>query len=857
MSKPTEAQLTPVERAAQATAGTWGSGLNDVVFRAGQKLFPLGSFVLGGRAEQEIFGLAPNPIGARELHSTMYGLDPRQVAALTAADHIARGEGVWIDQNLREKYPALCAALATGAYLDPDQAEITMRMIRELNTYDGSEEMSAEDYRRHAASGAPHKGMDALAELAINISDHMSPLDVIALTRGHECRPITLAQRRMQKDIIDANAVRTLALAAGGIFGAFTVNSLCLPAVAVPAAVSLVRGGDSRRLNALIGGPAPKALAAWQELWKSQGIVEQFMHHLCVGKVISKSGALVRRNIDPDRNMNPTTRSVSSVFLNSLSGVKDIATLQEKVRQLNGAATHAVKSGRPLSDVLGLLHDIDQMKDAAQHNALPPKDTDLNKVIRTSGKDLSDAVKNVSQDRKLMLALPVMMRLAIAFGPPTTNVFKTTGDNAVKSWGLTGFDKNLLRAYMDKYNSNSFSAEASGYKGKSRFPDFDAIIAQRFPHHDMDDLCVLASFQESGHVSNLLRSGMWITDPEATKSKTGLNPSDFVNSEMKKLVENEQAETSEEDPIERAKRKPSSPDNVFKAMMALSSLRYYRNRADALQQHFNATEGNTAFFNQSRTNLDVASKAIITGVLESFLGERASLVHLASSQSGDDLNLIKSLSTFVEWANREYPEDLAEALVEPLKTCLDQTGQSKTPDPWSKEFTLFMGHIASEKRFGPVLQGVANDHLVTMLDDTLNTHLSPLSVQTQDVYRMVTAAQSSLPILVSYINITRGTERSRVLESISKYLDACSTPPRATIAQQHAADRSVPAVQAVETRRFATSPTLNCLRDFLTKLTFIPDKVTRKRSREQIQRDVMVIDIDNKLKLLTNPAGHR
>lgn len=858
MSKPTEAQLPQVEQAARASAGTLGSRVASVAFGQMEGSFLKSSTaVLGAKANQELFGLTPDPIGARDVHSWMNGVIPEQVEAIIAVDHIARHDGVWRDPKLVDKYTTLRAALEVSAYLRPSHAQKIMEMMRVKNTYDTGE-LAISDVRADKASGAPHDGVRMLAELAADVSDTLPPLEVIALTKGHTPHQIDLAQRRIQKGIYEATALRAVALALGGtIFGAVTGNQICAPAAIASAGFTSLRGGDLRRLQELIGIQAPKKPTAWPELWKSQGIVEQFIHHLGFGQVRSKSGPFVQRDIDSDRDTNPITQSISTEFLNSLSQVNKISELFKMIQPLRERVSKACAEGKPLSDVLGLLLGIDLVR-RATHSSLPPKDTDLNAVFGSYGEGLSTAVKNVHQDRKLMLGLPVMMRLAIALGPPSTNIFKTTGDTAVVSWGLTGFDRILVQEYMDRFNTNSFSAEASKYKGADRFPLFDAIVAQENPSHDIEDLGVIASFQKSGQGSNLLNKGMYVVDVDSAKPATDVSEFILADSTLQTELEKERRAISQIDPAEVARRDPSSSDNVFTAMMTLSALKYYRNRADILQQHFNATVENTAFFNQARTNLDVAATGIIKGVLDSFIGVRSSLVHLASSRSGDDLNRIKALSTFVEWANREYPKDLAEVFAEPLKTCLNQTGQSKTPDPWSIEFALFMGRIASEKGFDPVLQGIAQGHLATMLDDTLKTHLSPLGAQTTNVPEMVGGASSTLPILVANINTSIRTQRSRVFGSIAEYVNACMTGPTVTIAQQHAGDHSgVASYPGIEARRLQINPTLTILKKKLEGMRFARDKVTGGMSNENLHRYALLVEIDRILTQQVQPSSKR
>ncbi len=855
MSKPPEA-FTAIESAARATAGTFGSGLNRAVFSAEEQLFPASRLVLGAKADADLFGLKPDSAGAERMHTHMFGLDHDQINALTAAAHIGRREGIWSDHQLSDKYLILSAVLGISGFLAPDQARGIIDVIRGLTTRETNGELLGKENMTHQASGAPHKGIDAFADLARNVSTQLIPLNIISLANGHTCEPITDTQRVMHANMRKATGVRAAVLAAGGlVFGLAIPSPVCIPLGIAPAVSALVRGGDIRRLNEIIGGQTPETIKAWQELWKTKPeVIDQFIHHLCVEQVRDKCGQLVGRDINPDRNMNPTARLVSSELLNSLKDVKNVASHREKSGILNQIVVEAAKSGRPLSEVLGLLLGIDQLRRQV-HSMLPSKESDLQTLFGQVGTNLSVAVKMVSQDDKLMLGLPVTSRIAIALGPQSTNVYKTERDTALKTWGLTGFDVSQLRTFMDEYNRTSFSAEASGYIDKNRFPGFDAIVAQKPPSHDMIDLCVIASFQDPGHVTNLLNKGMYVVDSDSTKTESNRTRFKINDSTLQAELDAESRVSAVTDPAEAAKRGPTSSDNVFKAMMTLSALKYYRNRNVALQKHFNATEGNTAFFDQARTNLDIASKGIITGILNSFLGSRASLVHLASSQSGDDIDPIKSLFTFMDWAQREYPNDLALLFKNQLETSLDRTGQSKTPNPWSKEISLFMGRIASEKRFGPVIQGIANGHLVTMLDDSLNTHLSTMSTETTDVQNMVHTALGTLPILLSHIDTTSDIDRGRVINSISKYLEACSKPPRTTAALQYAGDHSgVPDVMAVETRRIAMSPTLNSLRTFLSNMTFKRDKLTNGPSRGQKHRDIMVNDIDRLLERLSNPS---
>jgi hypothetical protein len=653
----------------------------------------------------------------------------------------------------------------------------------------------------------------------------------------------------MHANMRKATGVRAAALAAGGlVFGLAIPSPVCIPLGIAPAVSALVRGGDIRRLNEIIGGQTPEALNAWKELWRTKPeVVDQFIHHLCVEQVSDKCGPLVSRNIDPDRNMNRTARSVSPGFLNSLIDVKSVASHREKSGILSQIVVDAAKSGSPLSEVLGLLLGIDQVRRPA-HSLLPSKESDLQTLFGQVGTNLSVAVKMVSQDNKLMLGLPVMSRIAIALGPQSTNVYKSERNTALKTWGLTGFDVSQLRTFMDEYNRTSFSAEASGYIDKNRFTGFDAIVAQKPPSHDMIDLCVIASFQDPGQVTNLLNKGMYVVDGDPTKSGSKGNRYKFNDPKLQAEFDAESRVSAETDPAEASKSSPTSCDNVFKAMMTLSALKYYRNRTMVLQKHFNTTEGNTAFFDQARTNLDTASTGIIKGILNSFLGSRASLVHLASSQSGDDIDPIKSLFTFMDWAQREYPNDLTLLLKNQLETSLDRTGQTKTPNPWSKEISLFMGRIASEKRFGQVIQGIAHGHLVTMFEDTLNTHLSPSGVQSTDVPRIVIDASGTLPILVAYINPSEDGDRRNVLKSIVKYVEACTVAPKASAAQQHAGDHSgVASFPGIEARRLQINPTLTILKTVLEGMQFAKRKPRDEKSNLELRRDSLLNDIEQYL----------
>lgn len=836
MLKPTEVH-TPMVEAARATAGTLGSALDNAAFQAEADMFPNTSHVLGAIADRELFGLPPDPLGFRGLHIGIHGLDRNQADALIASGHFARREGVWATDKLASKYTLHAAAMGLAGYFAPDQAIEIMDEMRKLNTHPDTGRIRGEGDLIDKASGAPHKAMEVLVQLAEAVSSVVTPLHVIQIANKMGCEPVQSSQIDMRGDMRRAIGLRTGAVLLGGIFGGMLGSPVCLAPAIVTAVHGLTRK-DMARLDEVIGGSTPIALQAWNKLWmKNPEIVAQFAHHVGINRADARCQELVpRTDLNPDRARNELAKSISPDWFNGLKDVLDTHMLIKSVESITEKVSDAAINGQPLSNVFGLLYIADAQK-REMHRLLPPAATDLLSVFGAIGDELSTAVKNAPQGQKLILALPVMMRAAIGLTGDSNNLFKTTGDTAVKEWSLTGYDDPLIKAYMRAFNADSFQVPVTDYI-EPKFQGFDPIVAQKYPPLDRLDLGVIASFAKgTSHVTNMLKDGKYVVDPNPENKKPISQAIQFVDSRIRAEAEVESTASVKLDPAEIAKRSPSSPDNIFTAMMALSALKYYRNRADILQNHFvtvtndkteldEISQKNKAFFDAARNNLDLAARNIIGGIIKYSLENVGSVKSItSSSQAGDDWVPVKTLFTFMDLAQREFPDALKKLVAKPLESMLSKTGQSGTAEPWSSQIALFMGRIANQNRFGAALQKTARDHLVTMLKDTLDHHLSPNGKDVQGETAMPSKALSTLDILEDVLDPNQLDDEHKmiVLESIERYLIACIRRTPVSIAAEHAGKASShPSQVLIQARNDAISKALDEVEKIIKAFKQIP-----------------------------------